>query len=195
MKNIITNIIVSGTIALFSAHNLAQADSRITPQVDSTIKGVDGKLLKEVKAGESWQVPDFQPVWIEAAGKVPVVLVPLSKNEVEVNLTMTDVAELPSLASQEKLNQDLAEILEQSAYIRTLFVSKAKSKEALAQINALQAKYPNVHFLNFLKASALYVNGDKLASLETLNNGLKAHPNYSEGLKFKAILEREIKTR
>lgn len=52
------------------------------------------------------------------------------------------------------------------------------------RLSALEKSYPELHFLKFVRASYLYLQGNKEAAKNLTQEALKRHPDFPEGSEF-----------
>jgi hypothetical protein len=154
---------------------------------DSTVKDISSGKVQQIKATESLKIVDKTPMWVESPGKVPVLLVPLKSESGKVKIDSPNVSTILKEETEIKIDQELSEITLHLTEVHR-FIADRKFTVALQKISELKAKYPNIKFLEFIEASAAFLNGDRDRAMASLNKGLEAHPNYAFGLELKKKL-------
>jgi len=157
---------------------------------------VDGTLVSE--AGESIAVSANAPVPLEPAtaysfestGNVPVYIVPQSPKTSEIKISPVPVKNWPSLATQEKIDTSLNELMESILEIQELL--KSGNRElASNKLDSLIKIYPSVSYLGFLRASILVLSGRNGEAVKELEASIAKHPQNKRAVD----LLRKIKSR
>jgi hypothetical protein len=134
------------------------------------------------KKGEVLSIND-KPLLLEVPGHVDMLIIPLKNSISQVEPVLKPIDEWSGEALEKSLNIKLSEIINETIKVQFLLYSK-KEKEALAKLDLIQAKYPRVSYLNFLRASALFLMGEKIKSKLAIEVALKDFPNDENARSF-----------
>ena len=156
--------------------------------VDADSDVTQGEQKKTVKAGERFEINDTVPALVESSGKVPVIVLPLGSTKSEVKVTAPSVVDWPSALTQKRMDQNLSVLLNSIQEVEAK-LKKNEAREALSMMDRLQSQFPELSYLNFLRASALVLNGQKKEALDSLNKALAAHPNNVRGQQMLSALK------
>ncbi len=170
-----------------------------TPVVAETQVRFDGdvKLLSlsaqnstDLKAGDPLVLKKSGSWIAERPGHVPVMVVVVDPNTtqaVDVNLHPVQSWAPPQV--QAALNRGLEELT--AAMIRIQGHLRVKDATAvIAELDQLQAKYPEVAYLEFFRANGLLLRGDRSGAVRSLKRALASHPNQPEGKQLLNQLEK-----
>ncbi len=171
----------------------AFSSTQVKFSADTTLTQAMTNEKRYVKSGESFSVGEDHAWLVESAGKVPTLLVPLDQSKSqEFQFYLPAIDQLPVEGLNRVVSYKLSELLEASIEIQSLLY-KRSIDSALTKLDQLQARYPYVDFLYFLRASALTLKGEKDLALEVLRKALVTHPTSSQGQELLKSLERAKK--
>lgn len=148
-----------------------------------TLVNLDGRETS-IPAGQTTEIPS-EPVKIEAPGMVSLLVVPLDSNTSNVDIKMRKLEGWSGPDMGRQVNIRLNQILEKVVEAQKALGSK-RGREALSIIESIQKDSPELTFLNFLKASAHVLNGDRSAAIASLEVALATFPDNASG---KALLK------
>jgi hypothetical protein len=173
------------TFSLFFATACASlgSDTRSLKFKDAvTVTTAEGRET-DYKAGESISVPS-EPVQVEAPGQVSVLIVPagLGSGVTEIKMRRLETWSGPELGRE--INQRLNKVTGRVVEIQRALAQRS-GREALRLIEELQANYPELSYLNFLKASAFVLMGERARARTAVEAGLVDFP---EDVSGKALL-------
>jgi predicted Zn-dependent protease len=127
-----------------------------------------------------------EPALFESPGHVGVLIIPMSSRAVAVP-KLKPIEDWSSETFDHTLNAKLNLMVGEITKIQSLLATK-KQKEALERIEALQKQFPKVSYLQFLRASTLYMGGEKEKARIAIERGLKDFPdNQDAWLFYKAL--------
>ncbi len=169
-------LLLAGTVASCSTAS-SRSSARVELPRDTWISVADNQA-KLYKAGESVDVGG-EPMYLESPGYVGMILVPINGSASKIRPSSRRISEWTSEQVQADLDQKLSSLVEETNRVQVL-MSKRQSKEALSSVSSLQLRYPKVAYLNFLKASALYLDGDRAQARAVLEQALLAYPNHAQ---------------
>ncbi len=143
-----------------------------------TMTTLDGRETT-IKQNEDTKIPN-SPVKIEAPGNVSLLIVPVTNNTgtLDVKMRRLDGWAGPELGRQ--VNQKLNLVLEKVVEAQKALAQK-RGREALSIIESLQKDNAELTYLNFLKASAFVLIGDRSAAINSLETALAAFPDNPSG--------------
>jgi|GEM_PF-4856325 len=144
-----------------------------------TLSGSDGRETS-YKAGESVPMPR-EPVRIEAPGQVSLLVVPLEGGSgvSEIKMRRLDSWGGPEL--KRAVNIQLNKVLERVVEAQRA-LSRRSGREALEILQDLESSHPELTYLNFLKASAYVLQGERESARRAVEAGLVAFPDNPSGL-------------
>ncbi len=144
-----------------------------------TLTASDGRETA-YKAEESVPMPQ-DPVQIEAPGKVSLLVVPLGTGSgvSEIKMRRVDTWAGPEL--NRAVNQQLNKVLERVVEAQRA-LSRRSGGEALRILQELETSNPGLSYLNFLKASAYVLQGERDQARRAVEQGLAAFPDNPSGL-------------
>jgi hypothetical protein len=181
-------IVTTLTIVTSEAHATRlrfDADARLEGPIGP---GAAATESQAVKAGETVTWPSDRAVIAESPGHVPVLILPISsRDEREVDVKFHSVRDWPSQATQAELDRATEELASAIVKLQKSLARNA-ADEALSELDRLQAKYPRVQYLNFYRASALFLKGDRKGALSAVNTALEAHPDNADGQALRKTL-------
>ncbi|MEI7441696.1 MAG: hypothetical protein WCK43_08740 [bacterium] len=135
------------------------------------------------KKGETVELKDNSPILLESPGYIGMLIVPLKDAAAQLEPTLKPVDGWSGEVFEKIVNSKLNEIVQETNAIQIL-LSSGKGKEAFEKVDLLQKKYPQVTYLNFYRASALYVLGEKENVKNALKVALKDFPDQIEVRNF-----------
>jgi predicted Zn-dependent protease len=121
-----------------------------------------------------------EPVLIESPGYVGLLVVPESKAATDIKVTLKAAEQWESKTSDRKLNQKLNQLVSRVNEVQVL-ISSNKAKEALHKLEGLQASYPEITYLNFLKASCYVLLGETSRAKVALETAMRDFPENEDG--------------
>ncbi len=178
-------------LAALSWSPSAFARKHIEIQVDQAVDAgpADGSRLKPYARGSSIPLPEKQPLWISSKGFVPVLLVPVDTDPNQrISVKLISVEDWPPEKLQGILTQELARLSEAVFEIQKLLAAK-NTDRALGLLDQLQGRFPALDYLNFMRASALVLKGDRKGAIGALKKALATHPSNVEGQALLKALE------
>jgi len=147
---------------------------------------------KSLKAGDTILMTD-QPFQISGQSKVPILVVPSSIRTRLIEVDLEDLAKNqlkdligpgPRGSSPDEINQLLDEInLLQS------LLNEGKPQGALVIVDKLKAQFPDVAYLDLIKASCLYLAQDLNGARASLELALKHLPQNLQAQKVLELLK------
>lgn len=143
-----------------------------------TLVTLDGQETS-VKANEDTKIPN-KPVKIESPGYVSLLLIPTSNDSGTMEVKMRRLEGWSGSEVGRQVNQKLNLVLEKVVEAQRALAGK-KGREALSIIEALQQENSELTYLDFLKASAYVLIGDRNAASRTLESALAAFPDNPSG--------------
>ena len=160
-----------------------QAVEVAEPTADGLTKPVSTPANVEVKLDRD------KAYWISAKGKVPVLVLPqdTEKSKQPTRVQLPDVKAWPSALMQSELDDKLSTLVDQVARFQDAVRRKdaAEASNVLRQMEAVA----RLEYLNFLRASLKFIQGDIEGAKEYTRRGLARYPNNEQGLKFLKALE------
>lgn len=136
-----------------------------------------------LKAQESVDVSLNEPKIIQLDGHIPMMLVPIKDGLSELKLNPPTIKDATAHLVQGEISMYVSEIVQGIEDVRGELRMK-RYDNAMSRVQQLQAKYPKVAFLEFIKASVYFLQGRKADARSAASIGLKAHPDFEEGRNF-----------
>jgi tetratricopeptide (TPR) repeat protein len=160
----------------------------------------------KLRANESGQIVDLQqqtttpikgdvpldlkvsaPAMVKLDGRIPVILIPIQAGQSEIKLNPPSYKEAAGQTAQKEISYLVSEIM-MGIQVVQKEIQKKNYDQAMARLDEMQKKYPNVPFFDFIRGSILFLQGKKSKARKAVTRALEAHPNYQEGKDFlKAI--------
>lgn len=143
--------------------------------------GVPGRTgiskVENVKPGADIVLAEETVYWINARGKVPVLVVPVhfKDGQDSIKLKMPDVAAWPPPAVDRELELKLTAALDELIQFQTA-IGEKNVKRAEQSLNELE-KIKSLDYYDFLRASLFFVKGNIPAAKESVKKGLKRYPD------------------
>lgn len=179
--------IVTGTLLTLGVSARAFLDStfQVKLQVPAAGEVFDPATQSKtpLRAQESVEIPLLEPKIIQLDGHIPMMLVPIKDGVSELKLNPPTIKEATAHLVQGEISLYVSEIVQGIEDVRTELRFK-RYDNAMSRVRQLQAKYPKVAFLEFIKASVYFLQGRKADARTAASIGLKAHPDFEEGRKF-----------
>lgn len=152
--------------------------------------GSDGLEKKEkVAKGEEVKLAPERAYWIQARGKVPVLVLPqmAAGASAPMKVALPDVRDWPSMTMQEEIDSKLGMLLTDF----TVFQEAIRTKNVADAERALQRmeQVGRLDYLYFLRAALRFVQGDLEAAKSNVKRGLQRYPANEQGQKFLQRLE------
>ena len=174
-------------LSLFAAAcSTTNSDSRILKFQDDVTVSQTGGSKTSIKKGDSMPLPTA-PVQVEAPGRVGVLVIPAQPGSGEITISLKPVEDWGGPQLNRLVNARLNEVVARVVDAQKM-LSLGRAKDALATIEDLQTRYPELTFLNFLKASCLIVLGERERAKTTLDAALDAFPDNEAGRALAASL-------
>jgi hypothetical protein len=148
----------------------------------------------ELKAGETRPLSSTEVTRVERPGYIGVVLVPLQTASPSVEVTLRKIDTWGGDELYQEVNQRLNALLPKMIEAQRALAS-GKAREALMLVDGLQTQYPQLTYLNFMRASALFVLGDRDKALGALDIALSSFPDNAAGLSLRKTLTSETTRR
>jgi hypothetical protein len=169
---------------LLSTTQSAIADVTIKLPEDSVGQFVGpSKARVEFKAGVASTVDLSEPLQITSATRIPIILVPIYSGHADINMDSPQTKDALVNADQKAVSTLLSTLMANIADVQNL-IQKKRYSEATSQLDLLRTKYPDVKFLEFIRASILLLQGNRSEAQKTTEDALKFHPDYLEGKRF-----------
>lgn len=123
------------------------------------------------------------PLQISSETRVPVFLIPVYSSNSEITVNSPLIKNAVGSANQNEVSNLLSTLMTEIDDIQNL-IKQNKLNEALGRVQALRTQYPQVKFLEFVRASILLLQGNRAEATQAATEGAKAHPNYQGGKRF-----------
>ena len=124
-----------------------------------------------------------QPTLVHIKNRLPVLLLPLKENEMLFQLDSPLIKEVVKGQSQDQANNDLSEVLPEIFQIQD-FVKRREFEQAAKRLDLLEAHYPRISSIGFIRASLLFLMGKKKEAREILEKLVPVFPNYQGAKDF-----------
>lgn len=145
-----------------------------------------GKEMVVKKPGESLEIIDT-PMFVEAPGYVGMIVIPTNVENAKVQVKLKPAEKWTTKGAKKRnaqaANAVVSEIIEKVADVQRLLLEN-RGEDALAEVNNLVNKYPQVTYLNFIRSSCLVVVGKRELALEVLQAALQDYPKNPAGLQL-----------
>lgn len=160
------------------------------PATISVPSGTGLKPLQTTKSDEIARLETKNIYWIEAPGKVPVVIVPAAGSEEALPLQMADVVDLKSGTSQEIIESSIQKIAQAYAEADQKIAQKNLT-EAENILRELDQRYPYVDTTELKLASVGVLRGDLKGAILRLKKIVAKNPGYRAAQELLAVLNKE----
>jgi predicted Zn-dependent protease len=148
----------------------------------------DAGSVRHIAKGDALEIQDSKPMLVQSRGFIPVLVVPFdNKDPAPFTVNLKQVRDWPSKMTQRNLNDSYDTLIVSTLKIQG-FLAKKNADAALAELDQLQHKFPEVSYLNFFRANALFLKGDRTQAVATLKIALKDHPDNAEGVELLRVL-------
>ncbi len=143
--------------------------------------GIPGRTgmtkVENVKPGADVNIATETVYWINARGKIPVLVVPVhfKDGQDSIKLKMPDVATWPPAAVDRELEVKLTNALDELIKFQ-IAIGEKNVKEAERALAELE-KIKSLEYYSFLRASLFFVQGNVEAAKESVKKGLKKYPD------------------
>lgn len=154
----------------------------MTPESGEIID-LSSQAKTSIKASEPLNLELNEPKFVQVEGRIPVLLVPVKDGISELKIDPPSIKDATSHMMQGDLSVGVAEIVQGIEEVRSEIRNKNYDR-AMTRLQSIQGKYPKVAFLEFVKASILFLQGRKSEARTAASIGLKSHPDFEEGQKF-----------
>ncbi len=133
--------------------------------------------VENVKPGADVNIATETVYWINARGKIPVLVVPVhfKDGQDSIKLKMPDVATWPPAAVDRELEVKLTNALDELIKFQ-IAIGEKNVKEAERALAELE-KIKSLEYYSFLRASLFFVQGNVEAAKESVKKGLKKYPD------------------
>ncbi len=170
----------SGLLALICAGCASVKSSVVNVELDqdSGIRFGDSNPVQR-KKGESFEVSQA-PVFVEAPGKVGVLVIPMRGQPQNVKLSLKSLEVVPGAVSESEIASSMNLLLMRANEFQSWLAEK-KTKEALTLVDELIQKYPRIVQLKFMKASCLVLMDEREKARVLLDLALKEEPGNQAG--------------
>jgi len=142
-----------------------------------------------VAAGTEFKFSAAKIYWVQAKGKVPLLVLPQmpSGAKAPLKVTMPDVANWPPNQVRAELDTKLSQLVTELTAFQEALRKKntADAERALARMEQVG----RLDYLHFLRATLKFVQGDLEAAKASTKRGLERHPANEEGQRFLQRLE------
>jgi len=181
-KNSIGQIGLSLFATCILSSQLCLAQTQIHFSSDVKIENLGDQKTSTKASGESHILNKDEVALISSPDKMPILVFPAaSTSRIDLQLP-----ELP-LYIQKKVEKEadlaLAQVFAESMQIQAL-IQERKLDEAKQRLDSLQGKFPDIKFLEFTRASLLFLMGDSQTALQVAEDALQLFPSYQQGQEF-----------
>jgi hypothetical protein len=137
-----------------------------------------------VAAGNEIPFAKDKAYWIQAKGKVPLLVLPQAEGKFQAPLKvqLPDVLDWPSYTTQREIDTKLAELVEQMTAFQTAVRKKdvADAERILARMESIA----RLDYFNFMRATIRYLQGDIEGAKTSTRKGLRRYPANEQGQSF-----------
>ena len=145
---------------------------------DVTVTSADGKESQH-KSGD--EIPfSNTPVFVESPGNVGLLVVPAQASSGSIDVRLRRADSWRGSDFNREVNQRLNNVLDRIFAIQKSLGAR-QGQEALRQIESLQAQYPELSYLDFLKASAFVLTGERERARSAVESALASFPDNASG--------------
>ena len=145
---------------------------------DSAVRFGDSNPVQK-KKGESFEVSQT-PVFVDAPGKVGVLVIPIRGQPQSVKLALKSLEVVQGAISESEIASSMNLLLVRANEFQSWLAEK-KTKEALTLVDELIQKYPRVVQLKFMKASCLVLMDEREKARVLLGLALREDPGNTAG--------------
>ncbi len=185
-----TNIILLLVVGITaSCQTLGRPKMKIKVDQDSQATKLDNQSFN-VRKGESIE-SESEPLLIESPGHISTLIVPLTGGSIDLNVRLRAVEAWGGELYEQRSNSQMSELMSRVIEIQHLLMER-KSQEALAEYMLLEARFPRVSYLKFLKTSCLMINNRFEDAKRSLEEALVIFPSDKVGLDLKKSLDRLV---
>lgn len=162
-----------------------QSLSRTTliPSESGDMKIIGSDVNYQLTAEKPTDLSLESPALIQLNGRVPLLLVPVSAGKTEIRINPPTIADATGAQSQREISNLLSNLMIEIVEIQRK-VQEKRFQQAYDQLVNLQKMYPKIAYLDFIKASVLYLQGKRSEARTAIESALKVHPNFKEGKEF-----------
>ena len=153
-----------------------------------TFEGLTGRT--SFAAGKDVPIDTDKVTWIEAKGRVPVLLVPAKDfrdADRSPKLKLPEVAAWPPQMIEQEIDRRMSTMIEDLQSFQTALVRR-DLPEAETILTRLESTQP-IPYLPFLRASLEFLKGNLKSARTNVERGLKKYPNNVQGQKLLRALE------
>ncbi len=127
--------------------------------------------------------------WINAKGKVPMLVVPIDvkSGQDTVRVKMPEVALWPSSVAERELETKMTAAIDQLIKFQ-IAISQKDIETAEKALNELE-RIKSLEYYHLLRASLRFVKGDLAGAKESVERGLKRYPANEHGQQMLKLLE------
>lgn len=180
MKRLISPLLIS-VFVLIGNVNSSFADTLKIQFPHAVQVGVPGRTgiskVENIKPGADVVLSEETVYWINARGKVPVLVVPVhfKDGQDSIKLKMPDVAAWPPPAVEREVEHKLTAALDELIQFQ-IAIGEKNVKRAEQSLSELE-KIKSLDYYDFLRASLFFVKGNIPAAKESVKKGLKRFPD------------------
>jgi len=156
---------------------------KIIPSGNGEVVDLASQTKVQMKASEAISVSLTEPKIVQLDGRIPMMIVPIKDGISEIRIDPPTIKDATAHLTQTELSNNVAEIVQGIEEVRAELRAKSYDR-AMNRLQQIQAKYPKVAFLEFIKASILFLQGRKSEARSAASIGLQAHPDFEDGQKF-----------
>lgn len=160
-----------------------KAEMKLLLPSEGELQSLETQEKQVIQKDSSATITVDGPTLLRITGRMPVIILPVKNNGAEVKLDPPTFKEAAGSAGQIEVSLIVSEIMISVQNIQR-DIQRKKYDSAFIQITELQAKYPGVAFLDFLRGSVLFLQGKRSAAREAVNKALEVHPNFEQGKEF-----------
>lgn len=183
----IVSVIMGVTLSSGSAFAVAFLNDDYEVSIVTAAPGESVDLTtqskQEIQKDQPVKIMLNDPQLIQLDDRIPVILVPVKSGINEVKVDPPTIKDATQHLVQGEISKNIAEIIQGIEEAKSLLRRK-EYDAALNRVQQIQAKYPKVAFLEFVKASIYLVQGRKADARTAASIGLKSHPDFEDAKKF-----------
>lgn len=156
---------------------------RLHSSDNATLIDLANQTKQEISGNNNTDIILSTPMQVDIKGHLPILLIPIKDGVTEVKLNPPSYKEAINTYGQKEMSNIVSEIFIDIQLIQKKIQTR-DAAGAMSLITSLQNKYPNVAFLDFIRGSILFLQGQKSEARTAVKKALESHPDYEEGQKF-----------
>lgn len=138
---------------------------------------------QKIEAGQKYYWDRSVALWVEAPGRASVFLAPLTKESESIQLNIPQQKNWIDQTVQTQVNAALWQILPKLKRVEEFFAAR-KFSEALPIVAELKTQFPQVEYIRWVEAIALYNLGQKQQALVLFRELKDSSVYFSKPLEF-----------